>query len=197
MRLRRKLYHLVTEDMSAMPSDLTKNYFELFGMQSSFDINLDDLENRFRILQKEFHPDRFVSVSEQERRIAMQLTAHINEAYQALINPLSRGSYLLKLNGINLDDETDTNMDASFLMEQMELREQLDAARNDSHPEKKIDILSETIRTGQASRIAELQECFENVTMPEKKMRARELIREMQFLKKMTQQIEELEDEFL
>jgi len=180
-----------------MPSDLTQNFFELFGMQSSFDVNLDDLESRFRKLQKEFHPDRFVSVSEQERRIAMQLTAHINEAYQTLINPLSRGSYLLKLNGINLDDETDTKMDASFLMEQMELREQLDAARTDANPQAQIDSLAATIKSGRASRITELQECFDNITMPEKKLRARELIREMQFLKKMNQQIEELEDEFI
>lgn len=180
-----------------MLSDLTKNHFELFSMQASFDIDLNELESRFRKLQKEFHPDRFVSVSEQERRIAMQLTAQINEAYQTLIDPLNRGSYLLKLNGIDIKDETDTKMDASFLMEQMELREQLDAVKNDSHPDEKIRILSETIKSGQINRITELQECFKNITITGKKIRARELVREMQFLEKITRQIEELEDELI
>ncbi len=179
-----------------MLSDLTKNYFELFSLDASFDLDLDDLESRFRKLQKEFHPDRFVSVSEQERRIAMQLTAHINEAYQTLIKPLSRGSYMLKLNDINVNDESDTKMDASFLMEQMELREQLDEMKNNNDQEEKIQELTLTIKSGQVKRINELQKCFKTVT-DESLIHARNLIRELQFFEKMATQLEELDDDFL
>ncbi|MFV1992292.1 MAG: Fe-S protein assembly co-chaperone HscB [Acidiferrobacterales bacterium] len=179
-----------------MSSDLTKNYFDLFGLNVTFDLDLDDLESRFRKLQKEFHPDRFVSVSEQERRIAMQLTAHINEAYQTLIKPLSRGGYMLKLNDINVNDESDTKMDASFLMEQMELREQLDEMKNKNDQEDKIQELTLTIKSGQEKRIDELQECFKSIT-DDSLSHARNLIREMQFFEKMATQLEELDDEFL
>ncbi len=179
-----------------MLSDLTKNYFELFSLNTTFDLDLDDLESRFRKLQKEFHPDRFVSVSEQERRIAMQLTAQINEAYQTLIKPLSRGSYMLKLNDINVNDEKDTKMDASFLMEQMELREQLDEMKNKNGQQEKIEDLASTIKSGQTKRINELQKCFETGT-DESLSHARNLIREMQFFEKMASQLEELDDELL
>lgn len=178
-----------------MPSDLTKNYFELFSMQPSFDINLNDLDERFRKLQKEFHPDRFASVSDQERRIAMQLTAQINEAYQTLSHPLARGSYLLKLNGINIDNETDTKMDAAFLMEQMELREQLETVKNNKHPEDLIDSLYKTIGAGQKNRVTELSKCLGSIELDENKLRARELLRELQFFEKMKQEIEGIEDE--
>lgn len=179
-----------------MLSDLTKNYFELFSLDTTFDLDLDDLESRFRKLQKEFHPDRFVTVSEQERRIAMQLTAQINEAYQTLIKPLGRGSYMLKLKDINVNDETDTKMDASFLMEQMDFREQLDELKNRKHQEKEIQDLTETIKSSQTKIISELRACF-NTTTDESLMRARNLIRELQFFEKMASQIEELDDEFL
>ncbi len=179
-----------------MLSDLTKSYFELFNLDTTFDLDLDDLESRFRKLQKEFHPDRFVTVSEQERRIAMQLTAQINEAYQTLIKPLSRGSYMLKLEDINVNDETDTKMDASFLMEQMELREQLDELKNKKHQEKQIQNLTETIKSSQTKIINELQVCFKTTT-GESLMRARNLVRELQFFEKMASQLEELDDEYL
>ncbi len=179
-----------------MLSDLTKSYFELFNLDTTFDLDLDDLESRFRKLQKEFHPDRFVTVSEQERRIAMQLTAQINEAYQTLIKPLSRGSYMLKLEDINVNDETDTKMDASFLMEQMELREQLDELKNKKHQEKEIQDLTETVKSSQTKIINELQVCFKTTT-GESLMRARNLVRELQFFEKMASQLEELDDEYL
>lgn len=182
---------------TVMLSDLTKNYFELFSMQPSFDINLNDIDERFRKLQKEFHPDRFTSVSDQERRIAMQFTAQINEAYQTLTDPLERGSYLLKLNGINIKDETDTRMDTAFLMEQMELREQLETAKTSNHPDELISKLSKTISAGQKNRITELKKCFEKIADDDNKERARELLRELQFFEKMAQQIEEIEDEYL
>jgi len=180
-----------------MPSDLTKNYFELFGLQAAFDIDLSDLEFRFRKLQKEFHPDRFASVSDQERRIAVQLAAQINEAYQTLSDPLGRGIYLLRLNGVNLDNETDTRMDAAFLMEQMELREQLNDASSSKDPERKIGELNEIILSGKEKRTEELQKCFNDISNPENRKRARELVREMQFLDKISRQIDELADELI
>lgn len=179
-----------------MPSDLTKNYFELFDIETSFDINLNDLESRFRKLQKEFHPDRFVSVSEQERRIAMQVTAQINQAYQVLLKPLSRGSYLLELEGIKINEETDTKMDTSFLMEQMELREQLSEVGKSRDPEKFLQKLSDKIKSDQERKTTELGRCLSKLSDDVNKSRARELVREMQFLEKITYQIEELEDEF-
>ena len=103
-----------------------KNHFELFGLPVTFDVDVDDLASRYREMQRSVHPDRFANASDQDRRLSLQMTALINEAFQTLRDPVRRGRYLLNLRGVDLGDETDTSMNPAFLMEEMELRQQLD-----------------------------------------------------------------------
>jgi molecular chaperone HscB len=76
------------------------------------------------------HPDRFANSGDAERRASMQMTTQVNEAHRTLKSPVQRASYILELNGIDVGFETNTVMPADFLMEQMELREALEGARN-------------------------------------------------------------------
>ena len=110
--------------------ELSQNYFELFGMQPSFQVDLDTLAKNQTRLQTNFHPDRYVNASERERRLSVQMMALINEAGKTLKNPVSRGAYLLKMNGVELADESQTTSDMAILMEQMEIREAMEACRN-------------------------------------------------------------------
>jgi len=87
-------------------------------------------------------------------------------------------------------------MDASFLMEQMELREQLDELKNKNGQEDKIQELTLTIKSSQTKIINEIQKCFKTNT-DESLFHARNLIRELQFFEKMASQLEELDDELL
>ncbi|MGZ5101278.1 MAG: Fe-S protein assembly co-chaperone HscB, partial [Usitatibacter sp.] len=64
------------------------------------------LEQHYRELQSQVHPDRFASGTEAERRVAMQWATRANEAYQTLKNPLKRARYLVELNGIDLQTES-------------------------------------------------------------------------------------------
>jgi len=105
---------------------LTANHFQVFDLPASFEINTEDLAQRYRALQTAVHPDKFANAPDQDRRLAMQKAAQINEAFQTLKNPLARAKYLLKLQSIDLDAETSANMDTEFLMAQMELREELE-----------------------------------------------------------------------
>lgn len=59
----------------------------------------------------------------------MQWTARLNEAYRALKDPVQRGKHLLELHGVDVAFETNTQMPSDFLMQQLEIREELDAAR--------------------------------------------------------------------
>lgn len=103
---------------------LSKNDFEIFELSPCFDLDIDNLTQRYRAMQSAVHPDRFATGSDVERRIAVQLTARVNEAYQNLLSPLSRMRCLLELAGIDVSAQTAT-MDISFLEQQIELREQL------------------------------------------------------------------------
>ena len=112
-----------------MAADLSTTHFELFGLPTSFDVDMGQLDSRYRELQRTVHPDRFANASDQERRISMQQATQINEGYQILKDSLRRGRYLLELGGYRFADGQQTNNDVEFLMEQMELRESLSEVR--------------------------------------------------------------------
>jgi molecular chaperone HscB len=99
------------------------NFFELFGLRPIFNIELAALENSYRKLQSETHPDRFVTASAAEKLKSMQQATLANEAYLCLKKPANRAQYLLELQGITAISETNTAMSMDFLMQQMEWRE--------------------------------------------------------------------------
>lgn len=135
-------------------------HFELFGLPQSFGIDRQQLDARFRELQRTAHPDRFASASDLERRWSAQQATRINEGYQVLKDPLRRGRYLLELAGIAHDDEHRTTRDAAFLMEQMELREALGEVRSAPDAFAVLGEIMERIDTDIEALVAELDALF-------------------------------------
>jgi len=103
--------------------DFSHNHFQLFGLPERFRFDADALDRAYRALQGEVHPDRFAAASEAERRLALQCSARVNEAYQALRDPVARARYILSLHGIDAFEETDTALPLDFLERQLERRE--------------------------------------------------------------------------
>nr|XP_013808089.1 PREDICTED: iron-sulfur cluster co-chaperone protein HscB, mitochondrial isoform X3 [Apteryx mantelli mantelli] len=75
-------------------------------------------------------------MAKKEQYYSEQHSSLINKAYQTLLNPLSRGLYLLELNGIQLAQETDCDADSEFLMEIMEINEKLAEPNNEGNLEE-------------------------------------------------------------
>ena len=75
-----------------------KNYFEIFDVAQTYDVDQKGILKRYLGLQRKFHPDRYVASSEAEKRINMQWVAEINLAFETLSDDLRRSIYLLKLN---------------------------------------------------------------------------------------------------
>jgi len=172
--------------------DFSKNYFELFGMPVGFVLDTAELASRYRELQRVVHPDRYANATDQERRLSMQGATRINEAFQVLKDPIARARYLLLLNGIDVDAEKDNTTDAAFLMEQLELREELESARHHSDPFHAIAQLMGHINGTMKRLTGQLALQLETVT-PEQLDQARETVRKMQFLQKLRTQAEGLE----
>jgi molecular chaperone HscB len=103
--------------------DFQQNHFQLFGLPQSFAIDATQLDQHYRALQAQVHPDKSAHLSEAEQRLAMQHSTQVNEAYQTLRNPLKRARYLLSLHGVDTQEDTNTAMPVDFLMEQLEWRE--------------------------------------------------------------------------
>ena len=61
---------------------LTQNHFELFGLPVAFDVDVHQLAERYRQLQRASHPDRYANASDRERRLSIQHAAQVNDAFQ-------------------------------------------------------------------------------------------------------------------
>lgn len=133
---------------------MSASYFELFGLEPAFNINLATLENNYRSIQSASHPDRFVTAPNSEKLQSMQTATLANEAYQILKNPASRAKYLLALQGIDAIAETNTTMPAEFLMQQMEWREAIEDARADKNIDALDALLAEMQDEAQVLQVA-------------------------------------------
>ena len=186
-----------------MQTPFEKNFFDLFGIERVYTLDRLLLRDRFRDLQKKFHPDNFASSSEQERRLSAQYAALINEAFTTLNDPMLRGRYMLASFGIS-DEENDTRMDPEFLMQQIELREEMEAAQ--SSKDSAVDALGQlAIKVDKEflKKEASIAEILDNTadykqdTASDQESRlekARHLVRELQFLNRMRTEIEEAEE---
>lgn len=103
--------------------DLSRNYFDLFGLAPRYRFDAAELDAAYRELQAQVHPDRFARGTDAQRRLALQSSARVNEAYAALKDPVGRAQYLLRLHGVESADEADTQLPVEFLERQLELRE--------------------------------------------------------------------------
>lgn len=174
----------------ALPPSADRNYFELFGLPAAFDINIAGLTERYRELAREAHPDRFASGSASGRRLAMQMTTLLNEAFRVLKHPIARASYLLELKHATLAPGTAAAVDPAFLMDQMELRERLDDAHGDRVA---LEVLVADVQRLLSEREQLLHRHLAPTTWRAES--ALRVVQEMQFLDKLRQQIVDLEEE--
>jgi molecular chaperone HscB len=112
----------------ALTSSGLQNHFELFGLPAEFGVDQEALEKAYREIQSRVHPDRFAHAGDAERRASLQWTTRVNEAYRTLKDPVQRGKHILDLHGVDVAFETNTQMPGDFLVQQLELREELEAA---------------------------------------------------------------------
>ena len=73
------------------------NYFEIFNLPYSYDLDLKELENRYQKLSMELHPDFYISASSFEKKQSQESSTLLNQAYSMLQSPITRAEYLLKL----------------------------------------------------------------------------------------------------
>ncbi len=176
MRLRRELQRLI---------DFGKDYFSLFGLAPRYRFDPERLESAYRALQREIHPDRHAAGDEAQRRLALQSSARVNEAYRALKDPVARAQYLLSLRGIDALAETDTVLPADFLERELERREAVaDAQAGGDAP--RLNALLREVRMDGAGVEARLAEELDGESLNA----ARDSVRELKFLAKVADDIE-------
>ncbi len=108
------------------------DYFSFLGLPRKLNISAGDLEQRFRGLSRQFHPDYFFNAPPAERRASLERSSYLNDAYRTLKTPITRLEYLLKLEGLAAagPEEASKQVPASLLEEVFALNEELDEIRD-------------------------------------------------------------------
>ncbi|KJG39249.1 cobalamin 5'-phosphate synthase [Photobacterium angustum] len=166
------------------------NHFELFGLPFQFELDNSLLASQFRELQRRFHPDNYATASERDRLLSVQKAAQINDAFQTLKNPVLRAEYMLAERDEDIRGEQKTLQDMAFLMQQMELREALEAIPDSSDPESALFDFEQQASAMYKEQLAQLAELLNN----EQWLEAADGVRKLKFIVKLRDEVERLEE---
>ena len=142
--------------------NLADDPFTLFGLPPRMTLDRAALDERWRRLQGEVHPDRFAAEGAAAQRVAMQWAVRVNEAYAILKDPLRRAECLCGLRGVPVQAERHTDMPAGFLMQQMAWREALDDAATDGNAAA-VQALADDVTAQERQTLAHVQSLLDDV----------------------------------
>ncbi len=123
--------HFCPQCTKILPLPRHPDYFSFLGLPRKLAVDAADLEQRFRALSRQFHPDYFYNATTSERRASLERSSYLNDAYRTLRQPVARIEYLLKLEGVapKNPEEASRQVPPALLEEVFALNEELDEIR--------------------------------------------------------------------
>ena len=100
------------------------NYFEFYGLDEAFVIDVKELKKQYFRNSREYHPDFYTLADEESKDAALAKSSINNQAYETLSNFDKRLKYILDINGI-IDEQLKNQIPQEFLFEMMEINEAL------------------------------------------------------------------------
>ena len=82
------------------------DYFTFFGFPRKLNLDTAALEKEFYALSRRLHPDGFGQADPRERAWSLEQSSMLNDAYRTLKDPIKRTEYLLRLEGIELEEQS-------------------------------------------------------------------------------------------
>jgi len=82
------------------------DYFTFFAFPRKLNLDTAALEKEFYALSRKLHPDVFGQAEEQERSWSLEQSSMLNDAYRTLKDPIKRTEYLLRLEGVELEEQS-------------------------------------------------------------------------------------------
>jgi len=100
------------------------NYFELFEIPVTLKHDTSQLKQKFYALSRKYHPDFYTQENDFEQAEALEISSQVNKAFKVFQNRDETIKYVLQLKGL-LEEEEKYALPPDFLMEMMDLNEQL------------------------------------------------------------------------
>jgi molecular chaperone HscB len=170
--------------------------FATLGMPREYALDSEELERKYRDLQRALHPDRHVNATPAERRVALGKAVEVNEAYRVLRDDVRRADGLLRLLGYTGKGEI---ADPELLMEVMELREALSEAKQEQNLPRvqklasQVQSLATTTRRELAATFGELPSAAPPIALA----KPAELLARLKYYKRFLDEVNVIEDDAL
>ena len=162
---------------------MAQNAFTLLSLPAVFALSEEKVEEAWRRAIALVHPDKFASRPGAERRVAEQWAGRINEARDALIDPVSRATLLLQNVGVDIGRQPNNKKTTDILMQQMLWREALEDAGGDAD---KIRRLTTEVQASRDELIAQLTR---SIDVEHDFDGARSQVRRLMFVEKLLKEI--------
>ena len=84
------------------------DYFTFFGLRRKLNVDVAALEREFYHLSRRLHPDVYSQGESKEQGWSLEQSSKLNDAYRTLKDPIKRTEYLLRLEGVVLEEQSKT-----------------------------------------------------------------------------------------
>lgn len=147
------------------------NYFELFNIPVSLQVDVTTIKTKFYELSRKYHPDFYLQATEADQEEALDKSSLLNKAFKVFSNREETLKYVLQFKGLLVDEEK-YKLPPLFLMEMMELNEMLMDAKMEENDERinntRLQILS--LENELYENIKHTLENYKEGTTPEKEL---------------------------
>jgi len=82
------------------------DYFTFFGLPPKLNLDVAKLERGFYELSRRLHPDLNANAATREQEWSLEQSSMLNDAYRTLRDPIQRTQYLLRMQGVELEEQS-------------------------------------------------------------------------------------------
>jgi molecular chaperone HscB len=165
------------------------NYFELFEIPVQLKVDKTTLPAKFFELSRKYHPDFFVNSSEDKKSNALESSALLNKAFKTFQNPDETIKYVLQLKEL-LQEEEKYELPPAFLMEVLEINEQLMDVEDDAGLKTKLRSAIDDLQSEIYEPAKEIIENYkEGVTTEKELLQVKEYYYKKKYLDRLHKQL--------
>ena len=165
------------------------NYFELFEIPFQLKVDKTSLPLKYFALSKKYHPDYFSNESEEKQAEVLEKSAQLNKAFKTFQNEDDTIKYVLQLKGL-LEEEEKYELPPDFLMEVLEINEQLMDMEDDPELKKNLQSSVNNLETEIYEPVKQIVEHYqEGITTEKELLQVKEYYYKKKYLHRISQQL--------
>ncbi len=140
----------------------------MFEIPVQLKVDTVPLSKKFFELSRKYHPDYFVNDEPALQAVALEKSAMLNKGFKTFQNPDETIKYVLQLKGL-LEEEEKYELPPVFLMEVMDINEQLMDAE-DSSTARNLQLSIDNLQSEIYDPVKEIVEYYNEGSVSEKEL---------------------------